>query len=110
LGDNIKITILVGDNQGECDANCGVDWSLPESVTLAAGRIKERFGEDFPIECIDMAENKTDRLVQEWTENIKSKTFSLPLLFLNGRLRISGQFDIRQLLDVIEIEKEVGGF
>jgi hypothetical protein len=31
------------------------------------------------------------------------------LLVLNGHLRISGNFDIRQMLDVIETELEIGG-
>ncbi len=107
---NIKITILGDDSQGECDAGCGIDWASPESVPFAAERIKERFGEDIPLEYVNMAENKTRRLVQEWNENVKDKNLSLPLLLLNGQLRISGRFDIRQLLDVIEIEREVGGF
>jgi disulfide oxidoreductase YuzD len=106
----IKITILGDNSQGECDANCGIDWTSPESVPFAAERIRDRFGEDIPIKYIDMTENKTVQLVQEWTENVKNKNLSLPLLLLNGQLRISGQFDIRQLLDVIEIEKEVSGF
>ena len=106
----VKITILGDDSQGECDASCGIDWTLPESVPFAVERIKERFGEDILLEYLNMAENKTRRFVQEWTETVKDKNLSLPLLLLNGQLRISGQFDIRQLLDVIEIERELGGF
>ncbi|MBA7696303.1 hypothetical protein ES703_104948 [subsurface metagenome] len=44
----------------------------------------------------------------EWKEVIKNKGLLLPLLLLNGKLRISGQFDIRQLLDTIEVEIEIG--
>ncbi|MFC1920627.1 DUF1462 family protein [Chloroflexota bacterium] len=109
MGRAINITILGGGTQGECDAGCGEDWSSPESITLAVGRIKERFGEDIPVEYINIAENKTEQVVQDWSETIKSKDLSLPLLLLNGQIRISGQFDIRQLLDVIEIEMEVAG-
>jgi len=30
------------------------------------------------------------------------------MLLINGQVRISGQFDIRQLLDTVEVEKELG--
>ena len=107
---NIRITILGDDIEDECDAGCGIDWASPESVPFAVERIKERFGEDIPLEYVNMTENNSRQIVQEWTETVKSKNLSLPLLLLNGQLRISGRFDIRQLLDVIEIEREVGGF
>ena len=107
---DIRITILGDDSRGECDAACGIDWTAPESVPFAVARIKERFGEDIPLEYINMVENKNRQLVREWTETVKNKNLSFPLLLLNGQLRISGQFDIRQLLDVIEIEREVSRF
>jgi disulfide oxidoreductase YuzD len=110
LVSDIRIQILVGDDQGECDANCGMDWSAAESISLAAGRIKERFGEDVPIERIDMREDRNSEFVRGWSETIKTRNLSLPLLLLNGQVRISGQFDMRQLLDVIEIERELGGY
>jgi hypothetical protein len=30
------------------------------------------------------------------------------LLLINGRLRIAGQFDIRQVVDAVEAEMEIG--
>ncbi len=44
----------------------------------------------------------------EWKEIIKNKNLSLPLLLVNGQPRVSGEFDIRQLLDAIEVEIEIG--
>jgi len=32
----------------------------------------------------------------------------VPLLLVNGRLRIAGQFDVRQIVDAIEAEMEIG--
>ncbi|MFC2056992.1 hypothetical protein ACFLTO_05460 [Chloroflexota bacterium] len=46
----------------------------------------------------------------EWSGVIKDRNLLLPLLLINGQLRISGRFDIRQLLDTIGIEIEMGGF
>jgi hypothetical protein len=35
------------------------------------------------------------------------KDLSLPLLIIDGQTRISGQFDIRQLIDAINAEVEI---
>ena len=36
-----------------------------------------------------------------------SVLLSLPLLLINGELRISGEFDIRMLLDAIDTKMEI---
>ena len=107
---DVRITILGSNSRGECDAGCGTDWSLPESLALAGERLRERFKRDIPVEYIHMDKSSDSPMVREWDEQIKNKNFSLPLLLLNNRVRISGQFDIRQVLDVVEIEMEVGDF
>jgi disulfide oxidoreductase YuzD len=110
LAEGLKITVLGGEGQNKCDAGCGEDWSAPESRVFAAERIKERFGEEIPLEYLDIDASPDSRTVKEWRGQIREGNVVLPLLLLNGQLRISGQFDIRQLLDAIEIEKEVGDF
>jgi len=106
----MKIMILGGATAGACEAGCGEDWSSQEAITLASGRIKERFGENISLEYVDLSENSTEKNTLEWKAMIKSRDLMLPLLLLDGELRISGQFDIRQLLDVIEVEREVGNY
>ena len=106
----MKIMILGGDAEVECEASCGEDWSSREAITLASERIKERFGEDISLEYVDLTADSAEKNTREWKEMIKSRGLTLPLLLLNGELRISGQFDIRQLLDVIEVEREVGNY
>jgi disulfide oxidoreductase YuzD len=108
LGNRIQITIISGSSQGECDAACGTDWSSPEALALASQRIKERFDERVSLTHIDLSRDAENRDVAGWSETIKGKQLSLPVLLVNGQLRISGQFDIRQLLDVIEVEIEIG--
>ena len=105
--DGVRVTVLGGSAPGECDAGCGTDWSAAESISLASERIRERFGREINIEYVDAAD-RANPVAKEWREKIREKDLSLPLLLLNNRLRISGQFDVRQLLDVIEIELEVG--
>lgn len=102
--------ILDGEAVGECEAGCGEDWSSRETINLATERIKERFGEDISLEFIDLSKDSAGKDMLEWKEMIESRDLILPLLLLDGELRISGQFDIRQLIDVIEVEREVGKY
>ncbi len=104
----IHITILNDPRKQECDAACGEDWSLPETIALANQRIKDRFGEKIQLEYLDLHGATDNKQTSEWDRLIKNKNLSLPLLLVNGELRISGQFDIRQLLDVVDAEIEIG--
>ena len=103
----IQITI-VDDSKGEkCDAHCGVDWSSIEAIALTNQRIKDRFGDKIQLKYLDLAKPVTNRRTLELNQEVRNKNLSLPLLLINGQPRISGQFDIRQLLDAIEAEVEI---
>ena len=103
----IQITI-VDDSKGErCDAHCGVDWSSAEAIALADERIKDRFGGKIKLECLNLSAPMTTRRALELNRQIRNKNLSLPLLLINGQPRISGQFDLRQLLDAIDAEMEI---
>ena len=106
--DTIRITILDDTRKQECEAACGEDWSLPETLALANQRIKDRFGEKAQLEYLDLPGAKANQKTLEWKRLIKNKNLSLPLLLVNGELRISGRFDIRQLLDAVEADIEIG--
>ena len=109
--DDIQITIINDSRLKECEAECGIDWSSPEAVTLASQRIKERFGDKrdkIKLGYLDLSKDATNPEALAWNETVKNKNLSFPLLLVNGQLRISGRFDIRQLLDVIEVETEIG--
>jgi len=103
----IQITI-VDDSKGEkCNAHCGADWASTQVIDLASQRIKERFGDKIKLEYLDLTESTTNHHAVEFKQQVKAKNLSLPLLVINGELRISGQFDIRQLLDAIDAELEI---
>ena len=103
----IQITI-VDDSQGEkCEAHCGVDWSSAEAIALANQRIRDRFGDKIQLEYLDLSKPVANRHSLELSQEVRNKNLSLPLLLINGKPRISGQFDIRLLLDAIEAEVEI---
>ncbi len=103
----IQITIVDDTTVENCDAHCGVDWSLAEAIALASQRIKDRFGDKIQLEYLDLSKAMANRRALELNRMIKNKNLSLPLLLINGEPRISGQFDIRRLLDVIDAEMEI---
>jgi len=103
----IQITI-VDDSKGEkCDAHCGVGWSSSEAIALANERIKDRFGDKIKLEYLNLSVPVTTRRALELNRQIRNKNLSLPLLLINSQPRISGQFDLRQLLDAIDAEMEI---
>ena len=104
---SIQITIVDDSKAEKCDAHCGMDWSSAEVISLATKRIKERFGDRIQLEYLDLNKSMTAQYSLELSQGTSSKTLSLPLLVINGQPRISGQFDIRQLLDAIETEVEI---
>lgn len=103
----IQITIVDDSKIEKCQAHCGMDWSSPEVIALASQRIKDRFGDKIKLQYLDLAKPIANHYASELKQQVSSKKLPLPLLVINGKPRISGQFDIRQLLDAIEAEIEI---
>ena len=100
--------VIVDDSKIKiCGANCGVEWSLAEAITLARQRVKERFGDKVKLEYIDLPNSSPEHRASELKQRVKDGNLSLPLLLINGKMRVSGQFDIRMLLDAIDAEIEI---
>ncbi len=104
----IQISIIDDSSPEKCDTNCGEDWSSPEAIALARQQIKDRFGNKIKLQYLDLSKATANHAVLERRQEIKNKNLSLPLLLINDKLRIAGQFDIRQLLDAIAAEMEIG--
>lgn len=104
----IEVTVLSDSTASRCEVACGTDWSSPEVTALADQRIKDRFGGRVRTTYIDLSRATSIPNAGKWREMAKEKNLPLPLLLVNGDLRIPGDFDIRQLLDVIEATIEMG--
>jgi len=101
-------TVIIGNSKGEkCDARCGVDWSSSEVIAQAREQIKDRFGDGIQLEYLDLAEATSNHPALEGNQAIRDKSLPLPLLLINGEPRISGEFDIRLLMDAIDTEMEI---
>ncbi len=103
----IKITIVDDSRAEKCETGCGLDWSSPEAIALVSQGAKNRFGDKVRLEYLDLAKATSNPEALEWSQVIKNKNLPLPLLIIDGHPRISGPFDIRQLVDTIEAEMEI---
>jgi len=101
----IKVTIVYDSNAKKCEAACGLDWSSAETFTIMKRRVAERFEAIAKLELVDIARNNPRN--DKFKERIKRESLLLPFLLIDNVLRISGEFDARQLLDAIEVETEL---
>jgi disulfide oxidoreductase YuzD len=106
--DIIEIIIIDDTSRRDCDIDCGTDWSSQESVGLANRQVKSRFGEETRLEYIDLSGTAPDDRTVLWRQTMRERSLSVPLLLINGHLRVAGQFDIRQIIDAVEAEIELG--
>ena len=103
----MQITI-VDDSKGKgCEVNCGVDWSSDETVALASQQMKDRFGDGIQLKYLDLSKRVTNEHTVEVKRRVRDENLSLPILLVNDKLRISGQFDVRLLLDIVDTEREI---
>ena len=103
----MQITIVDDSKGNRCEANCGIDWSSTETVAIASQQLKDRFGDGIKLKYIDLSKRVADYKAGELKQRVRDKSLSLPLLLVNDKLRISGQFDIRLLLDIVDAEREI---
>lgn len=104
---DMLITIVDDSTGALCDAECGTAWSDGETRTLAEERIREKLNNQGKLEYIDLSRDGDNPRALELKREIGD--ILLPALLINGQVRISGNFDIRQLLDAIEVEMELSG-
>ena len=100
--------IINDPSRQDCDASCGTDWSLAESLELAEEQVRRRFEDKVHFSYLDLTGTEQVDSLVEWRGKIINENLSVPLLVLNGHLRITGNFDVRQMLNVIEAELEIG--
>ena len=104
--DVIEIVIVDDSRAERCEVQCGEDWSAAEALALAKQRIEERFDKKVQLEYIDLAKAATEPHILELKQKIEDEKTQVPLLVIDGKPRVFGLFDIRILLDTIEVELE----
>ena len=103
----IQVTLIDSSRGEKCEGRCGLDWSSAETIALARQRIKDRFGDRVQLEYLDLADPEAEHHPLAAHPQVRTEDLPLPVLMIDDKLRISGQFDIRQLLDTIDAEMEI---
>lgn len=102
------ITILDDSRVRKCYAGCGVNWSKKEELDSAREQIKRQFHDDFILEYLDMAQPEVSEKFSKIVQKAKHADLLYPLLIINGDIRISGDFDLRMLTDMMDASRELG--
>lgn len=103
----MEIAIIDDTSRRDCVVDCGTNWSSPEAIDLANRQISNRFGIEAHLEYTDLSRTTPDHPAAQWNRTIREKGLSVPLLLINGQLRVAGQFDTRQIIDAVEAEMEL---
>ena len=103
----IKVTVIDDSRAEKCEGRCGLDFSSPETFESTAALLGKLFAGQVQLEYLDLAEPSVSRLYADVMEAVRRKNLSLPLLLLDGKVRISGYFDISSLQRVIQTEIEI---
>jgi hypothetical protein len=94
----LHIEIISDGRQSLCQSECSTDWSQPEVQTRAKIDLQERFGDRIRLDYVDIRDS----------DKRDSKETSYPFLIIDGHIRLSGQFDMRQLMEIVETQLEIG--
>lgn len=101
----LKVVIVNHSGSVHCQVGCGLDWSLPDNLKLAENRLQSRYGLEIRLEYVDLA--ISGEVFSEAGET-EEEEVRFPRLLINGKMKIAGDFDMRMLLDAVEVESEIG--
>ena len=103
----IQVTVLDDTKAEKCEGRCGLDFSSPEAVESVTKLLNKLYGEKVQLQYLDLAEPSLSHSYPEIVERVRTENLALPLLLINGNLRIAGYFDIYLLQSVIQTEMEM---
>lgn len=95
-----RVEIIWDSRLKACDVDCGADWMQPEVMQEARQALERRFGESVTLAFVGAAAG--DATHQYRTDR------GMPMLAINGTVRLYGRFDLRQMMDAVETEREIG--
>ena len=105
-----KLTVAVYEqvaNAKMCSESCGVNWLTPGPQQEARDRLKQRFGDKVKIDFYDLDIPAVQEKHGKWLERVKKEKLLMPLLVIDGEVRINGFFDTRMLIDMVDAEGEL---
>ena len=109
----MALRVAVFDRKGEagkfCAEHCGVDWTDQENQKLARQNLRQFFGDGVELEFLDLSQPGVEEVHPDIARGLKEGGLLLPLLVINGKVRLQGFFDFRRLRDMVEAVGEAHG-
>ncbi len=102
----IRVTILGDSSAPPCEGDCAINWLDPEHRALATKELARRFGSDVGVEFVDVSGPPQKAEQRAFILRARREGLTFPALLINGNTRIPGPFDMRMLLDIVEVEVE----
>lgn len=100
--------IIVDDSRLEkCEGRCGHDFGNPDVLSSSAELLHSLYGERVSLEFFDLAEPASKDLPAEIQRKLHERSLTLPALFVNGNVRVSGMLDPGLIQRVIQAEIEL---
>ncbi len=90
-----------------CLEGCGTNWLEEGNQHLAKESLKRCFGEKVAVNFYDLAQTATQQRFADIIHMAEEQSLCFPLLVVNGKVRISGFFDQRMLLDMLDAEEDL---
>lgn len=100
----IRVTIFDHTTQEHCSVHCGVE-RMQDEVAFIAEHLKNRYGEGVEVEYIDLAHSPQN---DEVRDRIGAQNLPLPVVAINGVLKLAGSLQYRIIADAIEALLEAG--
>lgn len=102
----ILVSVLVDSAIPWCEGECTTDWLKAEHQALARQEIARRHSERVEVEFVDIRAPSASPRQASLISRVQREKLPFPVLLMNGHPRITGPFDMRMLLDIIEVETE----
>lgn len=103
----VQVIILDSNRSQKCEVGCGLNWSSPELLQNTQVLFQRLYEDSVRVEYLDLDNSQTRHLYSAIVRRVEEENLPLPLLMLNGRIRLSGYFDLRMLQDAIQAEMEL---
>ncbi len=91
----------------ECSAECEFPWRPEEVAAMTAAELRQRLGEEVEVEFIDLAQVRPGGPYGELIAQGRARPHLLPLVAINGVLRLSGGLNAQRIIQVIDTLREV---
>jgi len=99
----IQVTIFDNTGETQCSGCYRIGRSL-EEIAVVTQHLKRRYGDEVEVEYIDLVESESGDVM----EQIRAQNLPLPVVAINGVLRLAGSVEYREIMEVIDTLKEVG--